>query len=233
MSLLGAEYNDTGADITKTAPWADMVDDEADAIVTHKAGYWYLNGLGDISTAELKHLAMFDQCKYELLGKQGMTYLLDNCKSRTFFDSDGDYLLGYMQAAIYNSNIVVLRISNGSNMRDGFQVRDLTSFCGVRLSPLRHILGDINCSRSDLRIDTNSFYGRNIMTIKMRYLHQNVSFSNTAILTCKSILYMINNERAITNITITLHADAYARAMANADIVAALEAHPNVSLASA
>lgn len=40
-------------------------------------------------------------------------------------------------------------------------------------------------------------------------------------------------EIATSAITITLHADAYARAMANADIVAALQAHPNVSLASA
>ena len=47
------------------------------------------------------------------------------------------------------------------------------------------------------------------------------------------ILYMIQNEAATAAITITLHADAYARAMANADILAALEAHPNVSLASA
>ena len=47
------------------------------------------------------------------------------------------------------------------------------------------------------------------------------------------ILYMIENEAATSPITITLHADAYARAMANTDIVAALEAHPNVSLASA
>ena len=47
------------------------------------------------------------------------------------------------------------------------------------------------------------------------------------------ILYMIENEAATSAITITLHPDAYARAMANADIVAALEAHPNVSLASA
>ena len=52
-------------------------------------------------------------------------------------------------------------------------------------------------------------------------------------LTSKSILYMIQNESATSPITITLHADAYARAMANADIVSALEAHPNVSLASA
>ena len=229
----GAEYNDTGADITKTAPWADMVDDEADAIVIHKAGYWYLNGLGDISTAELKHLAMFDQCKYELLGKATISYLLDNCESRTFFDRNDRYLLGYMQAAIFSSNIVVIKISGGVELRDGYKVRDLASFCSISSSPLRHILGDVNCSDKDLKITIDSFSGSNIMTIKMKYLHQNIWFKNTKILTCKSILYMINNEAATTNITITLHPDTYSRAMANADIVAALEAHPNISLASA
>ena len=49
----------------------------------------------------------------------------------------------------------------------------------------------------------------------------------------KSVLFMITNEKATSPITITLHADVYNRCMANADIVAALEAHPNVSLASA
>ena len=44
---------------------------------------------------------------------------------------------------------------------------------------------------------------------------------------------MINNEAATSPITITLHADVYNRCMANADILAALEAHTNVSLASA
>ena len=34
----GAEYNDSGADKTKTAPWGETV--------THKAGHYYLNGLG-------------------------------------------------------------------------------------------------------------------------------------------------------------------------------------------
>ena len=35
----GAEYNDTGADIIKTTPWANLADDEADKTVVHKAGY--------------------------------------------------------------------------------------------------------------------------------------------------------------------------------------------------
>ncbi len=48
-----------------------------------------------------------------------------------------------------------------------------------------------------------------------------------------SILYIIENSAATKNITITLHAEAYNRAVADASIQAALEAHPLVSLAKA
>jgi hypothetical protein len=44
---------------------------------------------------------------------------------------------------------------------------------------------------------------------------------------------MIENEAATSAITITLHANAYARLSTDLDIVAALENHPLVSLASA
>ena len=59
-----------------------------------------------------------------------------------------------------------------------------------------------------------------------------VSFQSSPLLTNDSILYMINNAQSKT-ITITLHKTAYARAMADESILAALEAHTNISLASA
>ena len=42
----GAEYNDSGVDKTKTAPWGETV--------THKAGHYYLNGLGDITEEQME-----------------------------------------------------------------------------------------------------------------------------------------------------------------------------------
>ena len=62
----GAEWNGTGADIIKTTPWADLADDDADKTVVHKAGYWYLNGLGDITTDEMK--VIFNETKDHVLG---------------------------------------------------------------------------------------------------------------------------------------------------------------------
>ena len=58
-------------------------------------------------------------------------------------------------------------------------------------------------------------------------------FNDCSKLSTDSVLYMINNEFATSPITITLHADVYNRCMANADILAALQAHTNISLASA
>ena len=72
-----------------------------------------------------------------------------------------------------------------------------------------------------------------IRVIQLYNLKISLDIHNLPNITSKSIIYMIQNEAATSAITITLHADAYARAMANADILAALEAHPNVSLASA
>lgn len=54
----GAEYNDTGKDIVKIAPWEDLADDDADKTVIHKAGYWYLNGLGDLTNNDMSHIML-------------------------------------------------------------------------------------------------------------------------------------------------------------------------------
>ena len=67
----------------------------------------------------------------------------------------------------------------------------------------------------------------------LKGLKLSVSFPSSPLLTNESILYMINNASNTATITITLHASAYARAMADESILAALEAHTNISLAQA
>jgi hypothetical protein len=92
-----------------------------------------------------------------------------------------------------------------------------------------------------LRIDAKNITNYNsafnlcysLMYVELLNLTKSVGFPNSVFMSNKSILYMIENESATAAIVITLHADAYARAMADAEITAALAAHPNVSLASA
>ena len=74
---------------------------------------------------------------------------------------------------------------------------------------------------------------KNLITAPFKKLMYDLNIGGSPVLSVKSVLYMINNEKATSPITITLHADVYNRCMANADILSALEAHTNISLASA
>lgn len=65
----------------------------------------------------------------------------------------------------------------------------------------------------------------NLKNVKLAY-----QLNSSALLSKESLLYLINNEAATTAITIKLASYAYARFENDADIVAALEAHPNISI---
>lgn len=75
--------------------------------------------------------------------------------------------------------------------------------------------------------------------ISLEYLHlQNIrvpiDLGTLKNLSNESILYMVSNvHEDATNVVLTLHADAYARAKADKDIGDALEVHTNISLAPA
>lgn len=69
-------------------------------------------------------------------------------------------------------------------------------------------------------------------SINVRKLNISTSFQWSARLTAASVAYMVNNAGTAA-ITITLHATAYARAIADAAVQAALAAKTNVTLASA
>ena len=66
----------------------------------------------------------------------------------------------------------------------------------------------------------------NIKNAKLDY-----DLSGARLLSKESLLYLINNEVAESAITIKLASYAYTRLAEDADVVAALAAHPNISLA--
>lgn len=227
----GAEYNDTGADITKTTPWADLVDDDADKVVTHKAGYWFLNGLGDITTEEMRKIYNLT-INFGISPSMGEALKLASVRTNFFLYFRQGTSATDMYQAFYHTNIEVGRIC--SVAAQFIKLYNMRFFASLS-QQTRHFVGIFNLE--SLTAVSNLQYAfddcPSLMTIKMQRLKLSISFPNASMLTSKSILYMIQNEAATSAITITLHADAYARAMANADIVAALQAHPKVSLASA
>lgn len=225
----GAEYNDTGEDIIKTAPWADLADDDADKTVVHKAGYWYLNGLGDITNEQMR--VIYNRTNSFASSNILNEVLFDDLLVRTNINQyrrKGSYTIVELTAAFLNSSLEVVLLSNYTN--NGISAKSISYM--AQSNKIKYFIGILNTFYC-VQFAEPFLKCSLLKAISIAKLKFDISFANSSLLTSKSILYMIKKEAAKSSITITLHADAYARAIANADIVAALEAHPLVTLASA
>ena len=236
----GAEYNDTGADIVKTTPWADLADDDADKTVVHKAGYWYVNGLGDISNDDMRVIFLETN---NFLGKvsSNAEALYYGIFSRVNL-SMNTYLvtIGRLRVSYYDTfrsakleAVVIPDYPSSTNPNPHYCFRPtFTRSMFNNCSKLKFISGLMNLT--DCTDTATMFLGCKVLKIVKLYgIKSNIDISDSPALTIKSILYMIQNEASTSEITITLHPDAYARATADADIIASLGQHKNIELASA
>ena len=233
----GAVYNETGKDIVKSTPWADLADDDADKTVVHKAGYWYLNGLGDITNEQMRVIFIETNNFMEDISQSAQARYC-SLISRTHMNPKQYHIttsrlrVEYIDFMRHSRNLESIIFPVYSLSVDYcFRPKKITtafSYC----PNLKYIYGIINLY--DCVEQTDAFHNSpNIRICQFNKLRLNLNINNLNSVSLKSILYMIQNEAATSAITITLHADVYARAMANTDIVAALQDHPNVSLASA
>ena len=221
----GAVWNGTGADIVKTG---EFTGEE----ILHKSGHWYYNELGDISNEQMRDIYVIGN---RLLSgnASSMAYAYQPIRTNLFTNKykQGAWLRVDLYSIAINYSGETLRLCEGGANNVIYAGRIDRSFS--RATNLKKILGVIVLP-SNYTDYTDLF----IRCFKLEYVRlsgvaNDLSLSDSSYLQESSILYMIQNEAATSAITITLHADVYARAMANADIVAALEAHPNVSRASA
>lgn len=97
---------------------------------------------------------------------------------------------------------------------------------------LKKIIGQIVFSSNrDVSTSEKDFNScSELENIQLKSINKNVWFQDSPKLTKDSILYMIQNSAATSAITITLHPTAYAMAIADTDIQAALEEKTFVSL---
>lgn len=204
---------------------------EDETKVLHLPKCWYLNGLGDITGVEML------RC-YEESPKNVGNYVSQQfgkwSKARTLSANASGYSfidISYLFAQ--NSNLEVPNINwpiyNISSMF--YNASKIRYTLNIRYPDSPNI--DVSYCNAAARI-SNPFSGAtSLRGCLLRGLVQSVSFKDCGNISKPSILYAINKAAPTSAITITLHADAYARLAEDADIVAALEAKPLVTLVSA
>ena len=223
----GAEYNDTGANKTKTAPWGETV--------VHKAGHYYLNGLGDITEEQMMHIYEHKDCIYKLdCGR-----ILQNSHIRTIFplkhDQASQILLGRKfngTESFRNSLVEVLNWIPTKNINEYTAIPMTTVYNTFKDCAKLRVLGLLNAK--GLASLGNSFMGCvSLEYIRIYALDTDISLVDSPLINVDSIVSIIVNASPTVARALALHPEAYARMVNNADVVAALEAQPLISLVSA
>lgn len=204
----------------------------AGAVYNEETGFYELNGLTDITEEEIVRIYQKSRglnnglvlSNYNMNERTNFP-LISNKNQAININSIDEIGYSYSYTCYTDNEIEIFNLGDGEFIFKKISVS--FSFCN-RLKIIKGIL-DIN---------TLSFYivFKNLpllTTIMLKKVSKSVSFPNSPLLSKESILYMIQNSSAKEAITITLHADAYAMAMADIDIQAALAEKTFVSLASA
>ena len=222
----GAEYNDSGVDKTKTAPWGETV--------THKAGHYYLNGLGDITETQMRYIYNRGHFNDKDVSPLGYSATGRVNAIRTNLPRVGMWnasLQSYLCVSNKIIEVVNLHTIRGTE----------TDICAINFENTDSIFADSpKLSVVDVRcLLTGNWHGSSfkncssLQEVRVRNLKNNIIFAQSPLLSKASVLYMIENATATTATTITLNPDAYAHLADDAEIVAALEAQPMISLVSA
>ena len=225
----GAEYNDGITDKTKTAPWGETV--------IHKAGHYYLNGLGDITEEQMMVIYIQTYPFYNAIdmtkafrspGGDNEIMTRTNLRNKNHFTGVGEKGVLSLETVCYGNTMIEVFVVNHkksiitvSGISNGF----------INSNKLKAIIGYLSLQHISTNIDMS--YTSKLMFFTFGGLKSNITISKSANVTKGSILYLVENAAPSSAITITLHPDAYARLADDAEIVAALEAQPLVSLVSA
>lgn len=240
----GTTYNyviDDGVyKVVANASGGQLVHDERYCI--HRVGHYYLNGLGDITEEQM--LLIYNRTAipvtkyisyFRMQNESDLLYIpRTNILSDAFF---AGMIFENLNSAFYASPIEVFKVS-GNNDKNFIAIPEFgvaTLGSTFERSQMKYLIGALNIKKQSTT-DTQYIGGNapNLRVLLFKNLCGNLKTFNTAANISKnSIIYAINNSAATTAITITLHANAYARLANDADIVSALSSKPLVSLVSA
>ena len=213
----GAEYNDTDAVQIRKVKF------DTSETVEHLPHCYCLNGLGDISEEEMLKIYNVG-CFYG-----GVYGALSGIASRTNLGRSGPPNFSVDSPSLaYASKCTTISLCIPTvGYESTFYVKSNNYFSDA--TNLRVIYGRLLMENSY----SNTF--NNCVSLERVRIRTSVSVSlgSSPLINKKSLLYAIENATPAAAITITLHPDAYARLANDADIVAALEAQPLVSLVSA
>lgn len=229
---MGAVWNGSGVDKTYPTPWADYAEEEDDKVYVHKNGCWAYCYVGDLTSKDMADIAILPKIYHAFppcfaCGFQGRAYAsnISSAAVGNLRNYGHEYISGLETffTSVY-SEVIVLHTSALDNY---YTFKD--SAYTFALSNIRCIWGAVQLQGRDANVFTDD---KSLKFVFLYKLGIDVSFKDCPKLSKHCVRYMIENAIDAT-ITITLHPEAYERAIADTGVQAALASKTNVSLAKA
>lgn len=196
-----------------------------------KTGFWELNGLTDITNEQM--LTIYVETNNFLMNQSDLEACYCSSKCRTNIPNI-PYLstLGRLRRnwtdffrESYNIEVIVFKNIYNYNFKPD-TLNGVFYYCN-NLRLIDVILDVSGCHKQN----SNDFLNcGKLESVKLYKLNYSIGLTYCKMLSSESVQYMIENATDAT-ITITLHQEAYDRAIADAGVQTALANKPNVSLA--
>ena len=187
----------------------------AGATFNAATGYFELNGLTDISYQEM--LAIYNKPITNLY--QHGRYLSSSLRTNLAIMGNASYNNGgsgfQLGNCFNNAKIEVVRINSNNNTQLGSGVAPASMGTTFRAAKyLKVILSPIRIDNPYMSNDFVGCYSLETVYIGTKGT-KSLSFPDSSRLTLASVVYMVDNSAPTSAITITLHATAYARCVAD------------------
>ena len=222
---VGAIYNDTGKDIERVDQWGDTI--------IHKDGCWYLNGLGDLTNYDLLKCWIWGNCirtKYYFKYNSPREFMSTKTNiQHNIHDDTQSSLLGedYASLTIINKYFTTFAFNEKNANTANNIIKDLTPYSMFSTRIIKYygwiVVGSV----------AESTFNKSDKTECIGLVLTKNAYINLPKLRADCIRQIIEAVRVTDNITITLHPEAYERAIADAGVQTALANKTNVSLAKA
>lgn len=201
--------------------------------------YWELNTLTDITSEQMRKIYNlgFLNLTSMSLGSSTMSNVRTNL-GRTGRYNFTQVASNIITLAYGNEVIEVINLTsttaNATNQNNaGIVILNGLNSAFYGCKNLRMIYDRMSITKVDAYYTQNTFYGCTALEEVRIDTLSSLSFADSPNLSKASILYLVQNSKPTTAITITLHPTAYAMAKGDSGIQSDLASNPNITLISA
>jgi hypothetical protein len=180
----------------------------AGAVYNEQTGFYELNELTDITEEQMRNIYVYTS---GAINQNDLSGKFSNLPIRTnlpFKANSGSYFGDANIGAMFVKNHTIEVINIGSTV-----YANRIGYAFAQCEKLRKILTVINLNSYSLgKPITTLFQGCILLEyVRIQKIRQSISFSNSRLLSLESLQYLITNADNALAITVTVHADVYAK----------------------